>query len=159
MPDDTRAAEVFDRLAAIFSPYRPPLIARTNEPGDLYLETPPSTDRPNGFYFGAVKIGKRSVSFHLMPVYVQPDLLDDVSDQLRRRMQGKSCFNFTTLDPVLLGELQRLTAAGFAQFQEACELAPYAATRRKIVDAFWPPKPKPLTIAACTGRRRATFGT
>jgi hypothetical protein len=120
MPDDTPSAAVFDRLAAIFSPYRPPLVAKTDEPGNLYLETPPSAVQPNGFYFGAVKIGKRSVSFHLMPVYVHPDLADGMSPQLRKQMQGKSCFNFnfTRIDPTLIVELERLTAAGFARFQE-----------------------------------------
>jgi hypothetical protein len=81
------------------------------------LETPPSAKRPEGFYFGAVKIGKRYVSFHLMPVYVHPELLDDLSPELRKRMQGKSCFNFTRPDDALFAELARLTAAGFAQFQ------------------------------------------
>ena len=37
---------------------------------------------------------------------------------LRRRMQGKSCFNFTRQDDVLLGELETLTAAGFARYQD-----------------------------------------
>jgi hypothetical protein len=120
MPDDTPSAVVFDRLAAIFAPYRPPLVVKTDEPGDVYLETPPSAVRPNGFYFGAVKIGKRSVSFHLMPVYVHPDLVDGMSPELRKRMQGKSCFNFnfTKIDPALIVELERLTAAGFARFKE-----------------------------------------
>jgi len=118
MPDNTRLAAVFDRLAAVFTPYRPPLIAVRDGPGDLYLETPSTTSRPGGSYFGAVKIGKRAVSFHLMPVYVHPDLLDEMSDRLRRRMQGKSRFNSTTLDPALAEELARLTAAGFARFRE-----------------------------------------
>ena len=120
MPDDASSRAVFDRLTALFAPYRPPLVAKTDEPGNLYLETPPSAVRPNGFYFGAVKIGKRSVSFHLMPVYVHPDLVDGMSPELRKRMQGKSCFNFTftEIDPGLIVELERLTAAGFARFQE-----------------------------------------
>jgi hypothetical protein len=120
MPDDDPSAAVFDRLAAIFAPYRPPLVAKTDEPGDLYLETPPSAVRPSGFYFGAVKTGKRYVSFHLMPVYIHPDLLERMSPELRKRMQGKSCFNFTftKIDPALISELERLTAAGFARFQE-----------------------------------------
>ena len=117
MSDDAQAA-VFDRLAAIFAPYRPSLIAQSDEPGDLYLETPPSTACPNRLYFGAVKIGKRYVSFHLMPVYVHPDLIDGMSPELRKRMQGKSCFNFTRPDEALFAELERLTAAGFARFQE-----------------------------------------
>ncbi|MBW3631442.1 MAG: hypothetical protein KY456_00300 [Chloroflexi bacterium] len=120
MPDDTPSAAVFDSLTVIFATYRPPLVARTDEPGNLYLQTPSSAVRPNGFYFGAVKIGKRSVSFHLMPVYVHPDLGDGMSPELRKRMQGKSCFNFTftTIDPALIVDLERLTAAGFARFQE-----------------------------------------
>lgn len=118
MPDEATADALFMRLAAIFTPYRPPLLARTDAPGDLYLEAPPSTAYRDGLYFGAVKIGKRYVSFHLMPVYVHPGLLDGMSPELRRRMQGKSCFNFTRTDDALFAELERLTAAGFARFQD-----------------------------------------
>jgi hypothetical protein len=117
MPDDAEATAVFDRLAAIFDPYRSTLIAKADEPGDLSLETPPSTAYPSGLFFGAVKIGKRYVSFHLMPVYVHPDLLDEMSPELRKRMQGKSCFNFTRADDGLFSELEALTAAGYTRFQ------------------------------------------
>ena len=118
MPDDVLSKAVFDRLAAIFAPYRPPLIAKTDEPGNLYRETHPSAVRPSGIYFGAVKIGQRSVSFHLIPVYVHPDLVEGMSPELHKRMQGKSCFTFTRLDEALVTELERLTAAGFARFHE-----------------------------------------
>jgi hypothetical protein len=118
MPDDTQATAVFDRLAAIFAPYRSTLIAKADEPGDLSLETPPSTAYPRGLFFGAVKIGKRYVSFHLMPVYVHPDLLDEMSPELRKRMQGKSCFNFTRADDGLFAELEALTAAGYTRLQD-----------------------------------------
>jgi hypothetical protein len=68
-------------------------------------------------FFGAVKIGKRYVGFHLMPVYAYPDLLDGISPELRQRMQDKSCFNFTKPDDTLFAELERLTAPGFRRFQ------------------------------------------
>ncbi len=122
MPDETQMTATFERLAAVFGPYQSALVTKTDEPGDLYLEAPPSTSHPKGLFFGAVKIGKRYVSYHLMPVYVHPDLLDDVNPALRKRMQGKSCFNFTTLDEGLLTELERLTAAGFARFQADGEI-------------------------------------
>jgi len=118
MPDEAQAAVVFYRLAAIFTPYRSTLIAKTDEPENLFLETPPSAAYPSGLFFGAVKIGKRYVSFHLMPVYVHPDLVDGMSRELRKRMQGKSCFNFTRPDDALFAELETLTAAGFARFQQ-----------------------------------------
>ena len=69
-------------------------------------------------FFGSVFIKKRYVSFHLMPVYVSPPLLENISDALRKRMQGKSCFNFTKADKELFRELADLTAAGHAFYQE-----------------------------------------
>jgi hypothetical protein len=118
MPDEAHVTAVFDRLAAIFAPYRSTLIAKADEPGNLYLETPPSTAYPSGLFFGAVKTGKRYASVYLMPVYVHPNLLEGISPGLRKRMQGKSCFNFTRQDDALLGELETLTTAGFARFQD-----------------------------------------
>ena len=47
-----------------------------------------------------------------MPVYVDPGLLDDVSPELRKRMQGKSCFNFTSVDEPLFAELGDLDGCG-----------------------------------------------
>ena len=118
MTDAAQPTAVFDRLAAIFAPYRSTLLAKSDEPGNLYLETPPSAAYPSGLLFGAIKIGKRYVSFYLMPVYVHPDLMDGMSPKLRKRMQGKSCFNFTRPDDGLFGELDTLTAAGFARFRD-----------------------------------------
>jgi hypothetical protein len=118
MVETPPSSAVFAGLAGIFAPYRSRLIAKRDEPGDLSLETPPSSRYPKGLYFGAVRIGKRYVSFHLMPVYTNPELLDGISPALRKRMQGKSCFNFTKPDEALFAELRELTAAGFRRFAE-----------------------------------------
>ena len=48
-----------------------------------------------------------------MPVYVDPKLLGAVSPELKKRMQGKSCFNFKEVDKKILGELSDLTKKGF----------------------------------------------
>jgi hypothetical protein len=53
------------------------------------------------------------VSIYLMPVYVEPSLMDGASDGLRKRMQGKSCFNFTKVDEPLIGELEKVVRAGY----------------------------------------------
>jgi hypothetical protein len=62
-------------------------------------------------------VKKRYVSYHLMPVYVNPALLDGLSPALKARMQGKSCFNFTKVDPALFEELAALTQAGFDDYR------------------------------------------
>ena len=62
-------------------------------------------------WFGAVKIGKAYVSYHLMPLYMNEKLTNRMSPALKERMQGKSCFNFKTIpDDTIIRELQRLTA-------------------------------------------------
>jgi hypothetical protein len=66
-----------------------------------------------------VEVGKGYVSYHLMPIYGYPKLLDSFSPVLKKRMQGKSCFNFKTCDEKLFEELERLTVAGFAAFRKA----------------------------------------
>ena len=82
-------------------------------PGDLYIDTRHVMKNRKPLFFGAVNIKKRYVAYHLMPVYVCPGLLEDISDRLRSRMQGKSCFNFTRVDPELNKELAQLTKAGY----------------------------------------------
>ncbi len=61
-------------------------------------------------YVGGTRLGKRYVSYYLMSVYAQPELVASMSPGLKRRMQGKSCFNFATIDEPLFAELEALTA-------------------------------------------------
>jgi len=48
-----------------------------------------------------------------------------MSPELKRRMQGKSCFNFKEIDEKLFKELARLTKAGAAKF-----------TNKKFIDVL-----------------------
>jgi hypothetical protein len=62
-----------------------------------------------------VTVRKNYVSFHLMPVYVFPDLLDSAGE-LCARMQGKSCFNFRHLDNAQVQALDTLVRRGFERY-------------------------------------------
>lgn len=64
--------------------------------------------------FGAVEVKKRYVSYHLMPVYMAPPEVLPISEPLRRRMQGKACFNFARVDEALFAELSELTRRSVA---------------------------------------------
>ena len=67
-------------------------------------------------FFAAVRMGKAYVSFHLMPVYACRDLEESISPELKKHMQGKSCFNFKAVDEKLFKELAKLTKASAARF-------------------------------------------
>jgi hypothetical protein len=66
-----------------------------------------------------VQICKAYVGYHLMTVYGCPALLNVYSKELKARMQGKSCCNFTAVDEPLFEELERLTVEGFVVFKKA----------------------------------------
>jgi hypothetical protein len=82
------------------------------EPGNYLLLGAPTDKYPDGQMFAGVRKGKRYVSYHLLSVYLEPGQLDEVSPELRKRMQGKSCFNFTRVDDALFDELDSLTDRG-----------------------------------------------
>jgi hypothetical protein len=54
-----------------------------------------------------------------MPIYAFPGLLEGISPDLKKRMQGKSCFNFTALEESLLVELSDLTHKGYEKHKAA----------------------------------------
>jgi hypothetical protein len=110
--------EVFARLREILVPYQGRLTVSSDEPANFELAIPPTPGDKRGMFVAAVRDGKAYASFHLMPVYAFPDLLDSVSPELRRRMQGKSCFNFTRPDEGLFRELEALTARGIERFRD-----------------------------------------
>jgi hypothetical protein len=115
MPD---LSPVFTELRNILSPYASDLKVTRDGENELYLDTLHIQKNKKPLFFGAVQIKKSYVSFHLMPVYVKPELLRSASPELKARMQGKSCFNFTTVEHDLFQELAALTEAGYASYQE-----------------------------------------
>lgn len=98
----------------------------TDAPGSLVLHAPiPNPQKPKeAMWFGAIQVKKNYVSYHLMPVYSHRELREQVSPELAKRMQGKSCFNFKKSDPVLFDELERLTAQGAAIYEKSFEVRP-----------------------------------
>jgi len=84
-----------------------------DEPGIYGVDMAPEAEREPATWFAGTRLGKRYVCEYLMPIYVRPSLLEGVSPELRRRMQGESCFNSAKFDEALLTELEELTRAGF----------------------------------------------
>ena len=99
------------------APYASKLDCKKNDAAQLYLDTNHIQKDKKPLFFGAVQVKKSYVSFHLMPVYLKPELLQDVSTSLKARMQGKSCFNFNKVDEILFGELASLTEASYASYE------------------------------------------
>lgn len=101
------------------------IVARDGDDGLEMLAPIPNPLKPKQpMWFGAVRAGKAYVSYHLMPVYGSAALAAAISPGLKKRMQGKSCFNFTAPDPALFAELAALTEAGARAFSKPLVMPP-----------------------------------
>ena len=108
---------VYEALHALMKPLEKDLVVVHDKPGNYYLNTRIPW-KGKDLYFGGIVIRKNYVSYYLMGVYMYPDLLDGLSDDLRKRMQGKSCFNFRSAEPALLDELGTITNTAFQRMKE-----------------------------------------
>lgn len=99
------------------APYALRLDCKRDDASQLYVDTNHIQKNKKPLFFGAVQVKKSYVSFHLMPVYLQPELLQGVSQSLKAHMHGKSCFNFNKVDELLLAELVSLTKACYASYE------------------------------------------
>lgn len=106
----------FEKLRQAMSSVGKGLEVKKDNPDYYYLNTNKKI-KGKEMFFGAVQIRKSYIAYHLYPVYTNPELLDEISDSLRKRMQGKSCFNFKKeITEDHLNEITELTRASYQQF-------------------------------------------
>ena len=103
---------VFQKLKAILQPYAPNLTITADSAEAYSLDGPYSEKWKKVIFFGSVQVKKNYVSFYLMPVYMFPKLLADISPELKKHMQGKSCFNFKNVEPDVCVYLPELPPPG-----------------------------------------------
>jgi len=110
--------EVFSALKAIMKKHERTLFVLKDEPEEYTLATKSNSNRGMKMWFGSVRASKAYVSYHLMPLYFNPVMNALVSPALKKRMQGKTCFNFKSVDKDLFAELKTLTQAGVDSYRE-----------------------------------------
>lgn len=118
MPAQAEFPIVFESLKTILKPYAKELTVKTDKPDLYYLDAAYSEKWKKELFFASAQIKKNYVSFYLMPVYMFPDLLKNISPELKKHMQGKSCFNFKKIEKPLFEELSQLTKQGFERMMK-----------------------------------------
>jgi hypothetical protein len=116
MPPQPDFDAVFDRLKALLEPYAAGLDEAAS--GQFYtLDTRHVLPNQQRLNFATIRKGKAYVSLYLFPVYMYPEMLTGLSPELKKRQQGKSSFNFKTVNEALFKELDQLLRAGLARDQ------------------------------------------
>ena len=92
------SAAIFAALRHVFAKAAKRLAVKLDTPAGYTLVSKSPSPFPqhkgHPLEFGSVRVGKAYVSLHLMPLYLCPVLNQTISPALRKRMQGKTCFNF-----------------------------------------------------------------
>jgi hypothetical protein len=128
--------ETFASLRSVLQRHGKRLLTMVDTANDFQLASPTMTDRSGRpLFFAAVQIKKSYVSYHLMPIYMNPTLLASVTPELKKRMQGKACFNFNSVNAAQLKDLSALTKTAADGFDNL--LLPWAppATARTATAA------------------------
>jgi len=124
MPAKTKVSDkkrefelAFQGLRKILKPFDKKLRVIKDGPGGYMSESKSIRYRGKPVMFASIT-SKSYVAFHLFPVYMFPDLLKGISPELKKRMQGKTCWNFKKAEEPLFAELGGLVDASFRRFAE-----------------------------------------
>lgn len=108
----------FELLKTILEPYADELVVVKDTEDEYYLNYPENSKNGKPYFFASAKIRKNNVAFYFMPVYEYPELLEACSEELLKKLTGKSCFHFTKPDTELLAQLTQLVEEGFLHIDE-----------------------------------------
>jgi hypothetical protein len=115
---------VFQELRAILKRHAGSLAVSDDGPGRYCLDAPIGPATLKGWGGKAkrptipvawTEIGKAYVSFHLMGLEA---VSASISPALKTRLQGKTCFNFSTPDATLFAELDAITGRSIAALKK-----------------------------------------
>ena len=108
----------FLSLKKILKPYERRMVVQDDSENSYCLVTKHLMKSKQPLWFAGVRKGKAYVSYHFVPIYACPDLAKGMSPELKKRMQGKGCFNFKSVDAKLFKELGQLTKSGLEKFSD-----------------------------------------
>jgi hypothetical protein len=105
---------VYARLSEMLQKHKDKLCVAVEKPGEFWMAVTGAMYRGKPLVFAGVRMCKNYVSYHLMSVYMRKV---EMSPELKKRLQGKACFNFSTVDEKLFGELDELTTSGLKDYR------------------------------------------
>ena len=108
----------FLALKKILKPYERRMVVQSDSDDNYCLVTKHIMKSKQPLWFAGVRKGKAYVSYHFVPIYACPELARGMSPELKKRMQGKGCVNFKSVDVKLFKELGQLTKSGLQKFND-----------------------------------------
>jgi hypothetical protein len=74
--------------------------------------------KPEKTYIAGVIKQKNYVSFYFSPIYSHPDDFQNIDQDLKKFLKGKSCFNLTKITPKLEERIEELLNKGIKKYKK-----------------------------------------
>ena len=68
-------------------------------------------------YFIGLIVQSSYVGFYFFPVYVAPDMKEDLAPDLVKTLKGKSCFHIKKVDKTVLQDIRDALKKGIAMYK------------------------------------------
>jgi hypothetical protein len=116
----------YEQLHALLSEYAPPFVLKEGTvkgKRDIHLQVPKPVIVP-GAYGGSPKtvgmasiiLQKGYVGFYFLPIYLEPELAEKLSPELRKLLKGRTCFYIRQFMPELRKDVQAALEIGKKNF-------------------------------------------
>jgi hypothetical protein len=111
--------ELVRTLVGVIEPYVDRLRIVPSKTLAYYTETKRAVFKGKPVMFASIRDGKSGTAYHFFPLYLWPELADELDPVLRRRLTGKTCFTFKAVDTTVIAHLRALTERGFVRYEAA----------------------------------------
>ena len=113
--------EIYDTLFTILRKHDPVLQVRKNSGENAEFagtkEVMQGKQKVDGHYFASLMTEPKDIRFYFFPIYTHASDYEDVSEEVRKFLKGKSCFHVKSLDESTIVEISDMIAKGVALYQ------------------------------------------
>lgn len=118
----TNKTEIYNTLKDTLAQFAPPCVVTddTDSVYHLYGTKPASIGKSNydGIYFASAVIRKSYVALHFFPIYTHVDQFENIGEDLRKCLKGKSCFHIKRINDPLFDQIKKALDKGIEVYQK-----------------------------------------
>ncbi|MGK7394811.1 MAG: hypothetical protein ACNS62_09560 [Candidatus Cyclobacteriaceae bacterium M3_2C_046] len=114
---NTQLSHTFEELKGILNSYTKEMTIKKDTPEEFYLDggLHPKSQEP--IMFGKIFLKDDEVNYKFKPAELFPELLNDVSSDLKQNMDDNSIFHFKETNQNMVNELKDLTQKGYQRYK------------------------------------------
>ena len=114
--------QIQKKLISIFREQIPPLKIEIETLDNFKVsgtrEAMQGKQKVDGFYFGSIVLKPKDIRLYYFPIYTHVKNFENISENLRKCLKGKSCFHIKEMDSQLENDIREMIIKGILIYQE-----------------------------------------